>query len=130
MSKEFRAALKGFKDKAYLRTNKVVNGVVAEAFRSVQTGSELTGAPGQPVDTGRLRSSWHITWQGREAALISTNVVYAEQIEDGTRAGRELTLRSQVGGFHSVKLTLAGAGNILRHVVNRETNGESGGTGD
>ena len=75
------------------------------AHQSIQTGSPLTGAPGQPVDTGYLRASWQLVPDGPDGYRITTNAAYARQIEDGTRLGRALTLRSAVGGFHSVKLT-------------------------
>lgn len=87
-------------------------GLAVAAKDSIQFGSPITGAPGQPVDTGYLRNSWQIGWDtvpqfpgtGEGAtpdpagltpiedtgdpmtatrALIATNVEYAEVIEDG-----------------------------------------------
>jgi hypothetical protein len=109
---------------------------------SIVHGSAVTGAPGQPVDTGYLRASWQIGWDGlpafplnglgdkkdpgwREAeanakppagraprfALISTNAVYAEAIEDNIR-----NVEFKKGGGHSVILTIASFGNIVAQV--------------
>lgn len=78
-----------------------------EVNKSVVFGSELTGAPGQPVDTGFLRSSWIAEVVAPGVRQISTNVVYAPFIEDGGNDLAAFTLRSEVGGFHSVKLTEA-----------------------
>ncbi len=82
--------------------------IVGAVYESIVLGSALTGAPGQPVDTGNLRASWQQEIQDNRGSVM-TNVVYAPQIENGIsdRTGKRLTLRSQVGGFHSVKLTRA-----------------------
>ena len=89
---------------------------VAEAHRSVQSGSELTGAPGQPVDTGHLRASWQLEWD-IDAAYITTNAKYARGIEDGVGPHGPLTLQSKVGGFHSRALTIAGWSRIVGYVT-------------
>jgi hypothetical protein len=114
---EFGKQLQAFKKKAYKRTDEVKNLVVAEVDRSVRHGSELTGAPGQPVDTGFLKNSWQTVWDTAFSANIFTRTKYARAIEDGTREGVNLTLRSQVGGFHSVKLTVAGYKRIVENAV-------------
>lgn len=80
---------------------------VEEMERSVVEGSELTGAPGQPVDTGNLFGSWQVTRPSKYEWLLSTNVEYAEYIEHGGNDVAAFTLRSEVGGWHSVKLTEA-----------------------
>ena len=78
---------------------------VASAVKSsITDGSPLTGAPGQPVDTGNLKSSWVLAFETPDVAVITTNVEYAPIIEHNVR---NATLRSQVGGFHSVALTTA-----------------------
>lgn len=93
---------------------------VTEAYRSITVGSEITAAPGQPVQTGALLRSWVTDQQGDAHATISTGSPYAQQIEDGYRHGYgALTLRSLVGGWHSVKLTRAGWHRIVDYVLNR-----------
>lgn len=104
-------------------TQDVFVGVVAEATRSIVEGSEITAAPGQPVDTGYLKASWQTTFDSPTQATIGTNTEYAEPIEDGVGPHGPLTLRSAVGGFHSVKLTIAGMERIRDAVVKRVTGG-------
>jgi hypothetical protein len=89
---------------------------------SIVEGSPVTGAPGQPVDTGALRNSWQdVVAPDFSEATIGTNVVYAPPIEDGVGRFGPLTLRSKVGGFHSVKLTVANADALLVDVAERHT---------
>jgi hypothetical protein len=95
--------------------------VTQEVQRSVVEGSELTGAPGQPVDTGTLRASWVGRFVDRARWELSTNVEYAPHIENGGNARGPFTLRSAVGGFHSVKLTRASWGKIVATVAARVT---------
>jgi hypothetical protein len=95
---------------------------VSEATRSIVEGSEITGAPGQPVDTGNLRASWIPVFASPKEATITSNAVYAPSIEDGVsyaHGGTPLTQRSPVGGFHSLKLTIAGFQRIVDVVVAR-----------
>lgn len=90
---------------------------------SIVEGSAVTGAPGQPVDTGTLRASWHTEFESADVATITTNVAYAEPIEDGEGQHGALALRSQVGGFHSVKLTRNGFQALVDDVT-AKVNGE------
>ena len=92
-------------------------GTATEVHRSVQTGSEITGAPGQPVDTANLRNSWQLAI-GPEEAEITTNVEYAPHVEDNVRG---VTFKNH--GPHSVKLTVAGFPRIVEHVT-REVTGQ------
>lgn len=88
-----------------------------EIKRSVVEGSPLTGAPGQPVDTGNLRASWIDEFRGPLVWQLTTSVVYAPFIEAGANDRGPFTLQSQVGGFHSVKLTAAGWDRIVAYAV-------------
>lgn len=111
-------------------------GGVSGAKESVVTGSAVTGAPGQPVDTGNLRASWQQSFPEDWLGRISTNVEYAPAIEEGQQEPYELpdgrtvtpqpmTLRSAVGGFHSVKLTRAGWQAIADQAVREAVQGAS-----
>jgi hypothetical protein len=99
------------------KTKEIFVGVVNETTRSIVEGSEITGSPGQPVDTGALRASFQTILESEWSAIIATKIKYAEAIEDGVGAYGPLTLRSQVGGFHSGKLTVAGFPRIVAAVA-------------
>ena len=96
-----------FAEKMDVRLRGVFVGSVLGVNDSVVHGSPTTGAPGQPVDTGALRASWQVTFPTDLVGEIATNVEYAPAVEDGVGPHGPMTLKSQVGGFHSVKLTRA-----------------------
>lgn len=108
-----------FSNKLPELTDAVYHGVCDEIFRSIRFGSELTGAPGQPVQSSNLLNSWFEKPESEESTLIGTNVVYAPGIEDGIsmQTGKPMQVRSPVGGFNSVKLTQAGLQNIVDKVL-------------
>jgi hypothetical protein len=114
----FTDEVRVFALKVDAKSKDVITEAGVEVQRSLVEGSEITGAPGQPVDTGFLRSSFiperisEFEWQ------TTTNVSYAPVIEYGIREafdprgeGRPYHLRgsgkSLVGGSHSVALTRA-----------------------
>lgn len=113
----FRDRLNGVTMRIHARNRAVFVGVATEVQRSVVFGSEITGAPGQPVDTGALRASWIPEFISPTEWQTTTKLEYAEGIENGVGAHGPLTLRSAVGGFHSVALTRAGFGRIVEHVA-------------
>lgn len=117
----FSDDVRRFQSKVDVRTKAIHDGVCDLAFSSIVEGSPVTGAPGQPVDTGNLKSSWQNKIEGPLEREIVTNVVYAPYIEDGFGRG-PLTLRSQVGGFHSVKLTRAAWQKIVDFVTKQVGN--------
>ena len=119
----FSEDIKRFNAKVENLTQEVFVGVVAEAKDSIVNGSPLTGSPGQPVDTGNLRDSWQTEFKDENTAVISTNVVYAPQNEDGISrpSGVEYRQKSAQGGRWSVALTRAGIQNIVDDVVNKLT---------
>lgn len=112
----FNPPLTSFAEKYRQRMQNFTHGVVNEVQRSIVEGSEITAAPGQPVDTGNLRASWSTAYESPTVARISTNVEYARPIEDGVGPHGPLTLRSAVGGFHSIALTVAGFDRIVESV--------------
>jgi hypothetical protein len=105
----FAAKLKARNQLVFVNTASAVKG-------SIVDGSAVTGSPGQPVDTGTLKASWHLAFVSPTVADISTNVAYAPVIEDNARGA---TLRSAVGGFHSVRYTVAGFERLVAVEVRR-----------
>lgn len=75
--------------------------------QSIQSGSPLTGAPGQPIDENELRPSYIGEFISDWVWQTSTDKEYAIYIENGENAFGLFTLRSRVGGFHSRALTIA-----------------------
>lgn len=131
----FAADLNRFAAKVQALPPLVLAGVTTRMHQSiVGTGQPdpLTGAPGQPVDTGFLKDSWTIAITPSEGR-IETNVAYARVIEDNNPAAYNSagatneranpdgisrpSVKSKVGGNHSVKLTLAAADRIQAQVV-------------
>lgn len=116
------------------RSQRIYVRVATACKDSIVEGSSVSGAPGQPVDTGYLKGSWQLTFDD-EGALISTNVAYAPVIEENTRAaydargtqrpanlvsqqgGSRPHQRSQVGGPHSVALTRAAFQSFVERAV-------------
>lgn len=124
----FTGDLKAFTGKVEQRNRAIFVGSVSSVAGSVVEGSPVTSAPGQPVDTGNLRNSWQTTFPGEWLGEVATNVEYAPAIEEGqqppytTASGTQvtpgpMTLRSAVGGFHSLKMTRAGWVPLMRSVV-------------
>jgi len=116
---QFSDELRHFAVKLQTRNREIFAGVVDESFRSIVEGSELTGAPGQPVDTGILKASWQRFPEGDNSVTIATNVEYAPYIEDGANSRGPFQLRSAVGGFHSLAQTVAGSDRIVEAVAAR-----------
>jgi hypothetical protein len=83
------------------------------AKESITDGSELTWSPGQPVQSSRLKDSWILELSEWVAVIVSRGVPYAKAIEEGVGPHGPLTLRSEVGGWHSIKLTKAGMSKIV-----------------
>lgn len=119
----FGSDLRKFQRKVEQRAQAVRNGCVTEVARSLNEGSELTGAPGQPVAPDappggrKLRGSFEEKIHSAALAEVSTTIPWAPDVEDGMKDGKPMQLRSDVGGFHSAKLTRAGFPRIVRHVM-------------
>lgn len=80
---------------------------------SIRYGSAVTGAPGQPVRTGALINSWYRTGSLRKQNSGFVSILpYAHLIENNPTG---MTLRSKVGGFHSVKITFHNFSSILQY---------------
>jgi hypothetical protein len=95
-------------------TRDIFANVAVGLHQSIQVGSPVTGAPGQPLDLGTLRNSWMLEFDG-DTASIGTNVEYAEAVEDavGPYGPRVYGAKNNIGGSHSVKMTVAGAQRIV-----------------
>lgn len=126
----FSDDVRKFADDFRRKHDAVFAGVVTEVHRSIVEGSQITGAPGQPVDTGHLRQSWNISFPDPHTAIVSTNVEYALIIEQNLRGAKVSSKdkygkpKPKIGGFHSVALTFMGFDKIVEHVV-RRINGSS-----
>lgn len=119
---DFQKALYAFQVSSARRVKDAFAISITEVRRSVVEGSTLTGAPGQPVDIGTLRGSWTDNKVAPLVWELTSGLVYTKSIEDGVsyaHGGTPLTLRSTVGGFHSVKLTRAGWDKIVAFSVER-----------
>lgn len=119
----FVADVDKFRRKTMDRAKKVHDGCCDLAFSSIVEGSSVTGAPGQPVDTSHLKNSWQNVVIGPYSRWIMTNTIYAPMIEDAIGPYGELSLRSQVGGFHSIKLTRAAWSRIVAQITAEVTGG-------
>lgn len=110
----FSDDLRAFQAQVEARNTTIFANVVSSARASITDGSPLTGAPGQPVDTGALKASFIVTRESPTTALISTHLPYAEGIEDGVSShGTPIHFKSQVGGAHSIAKTIANIGRIV-----------------
>lgn len=115
--------IKRFTDKAERRARNVFIASTVEVRRSIVEGSTLTGAPGQPVGQyndgrvgGTLKASFIDNFLSTKSWRIQTKIKYAPGIEDAVGPRGPITLRSTVGGFHSVKKTVAGWDRIVTFV--------------
>jgi len=113
----FRDDVLRFAEKVERRQKDIFVGCVNGVRTSVTEGSATTGAPGQPVDTGNLIGSWQETFPSEWVGEVTTGVDYAEPIEEGIGPHGPITLRSGVGGFHSVKLTRAAWQDLVNEVA-------------
>jgi hypothetical protein len=126
----FSSDTAAFAAKLEQRRKDVFLGTVEAVQTSITEGSPITGAPGQPVQWGTLKGSYQDEPIEDYLSRVVTNLEYAEAIEDGqqppyTRAdGTQvtpgpMTLRSEVGGFGSVKQTRANYELLVEDVARR-----------
>jgi len=129
----FGNELRMFAAKLERNAQKVHGRSTSIAYHSIVEGSPITAAPGQPVGEygpgyhpgkigGALKGSWVIEFRGPYLSSIASDLPYARPIENGIGPYGPLTLRSSVGGFHSLKLTRAAWPRIVRQAM-REVNG-------
>lgn len=113
----FTSDLAAFTAKVEARQQAVFVNTAVAVKDSITVGSPVTGSPGQPVDTSNLLNSWQLSFPTQSTAEITTNVVYAPAIEEGVGPHGALTLRSAVGGFHSVAATRSNFDLLVGDVV-------------
>lgn len=113
----FTTQIAAFNATAKRQVSRAFHIATEEVKRSLVDGSEITGAPGQPVDQFILRPSFIDGFVSPTLWQVTTDKLYAKFIEAGATARGPLTLRSKVGGFHSKELTEDGWPAIVRHAV-------------
>lgn len=140
----FAADLARFVELAEGQTRDAFVHATEEVKRSVVDGSELTGAPGQKVDTGYMKGSFIGEFVTETLWRLTTNVAYAPVHEYGDRdafdkegverpeylkstkePGAGGAVASTVGGEHSVAHTIAGWPRILEYVTRPGTQREA-----
>lgn len=116
-----------FSLKVRSRSAAIFQTVVEDTRDSIVEGSVVTGAPGQPVDTGALRASWQTVRPSPTRAVIGTNLSYAKAVEDGVgpEGPRVYGRKNNIGGSHSVKMTVRSFDRIVAHAVARVKRGTS-----
>lgn len=121
-SDDFAGQLDGFVSLLDGRQQRVFDAVVEQTRASIVEGSPITGAPGQPVDTGELRDSWTVRYERPGVAVIASDAPHALVVELNPRG---ITYSNH--GPHSVALTRAGfptlAKRVARNIVARESVG-------
>jgi hypothetical protein len=115
----FASQLQAFAEKAKQREREVFTRSVEAVAQSVVFGSEITGAPGQPEDL--REGAWTTTYEGEQAAVISTDDPSARSVEDGISHlhGGPITLNSPLGGFHSLLQTRLNFDKLVENVTQR-----------
>lgn len=122
----FAQQLRDWHVKSVRRVKDVFFFSTSRLHSSIVTGDPLTGAPGQPVARvmgGNLRASWVQAYPTAYTFTSTTNVIYAPFIEAGGNSRGQFTLRSEVGGFHSVKLTRAAWDKLVEAAIVQATAG-------
>lgn len=121
----FADQIRDFAVKVEARTETAFANIIASTFDSIVNGSELTGAPGQPVGEygpgyhpgevgGDLKASWQLSDVTPTSGLISTNSEHAVQNEYGISAtDGPYVQRTSIGGRHSVAQTIANFDKIV-----------------
>ncbi len=113
----FSQQLNGFGVKVERMERDVFHGITEEVHRSIVFGSEITAAPGSPVDIGTLRDSWTPMFVDENTWQDTTHLDYAPVIEDNVNG---VTFRNH--GPHSVKMTKSAFGRIVDVVTARIKN--------
>ena len=119
----FADDVRRFAVKVEARQRAVFVGAVTRVHGAMTDGDPVTGAPGQPVDTGNLRASWQASFPGEWVGEITTNTEYAPAIEAGIGPHGPMTLRSAVGGFGSRALVVSNWDKLVEDTVRTTVGG-------
>jgi hypothetical protein len=119
MSAKFSREIAQFIQVVNVRQRLIHSAVAGKLYESVVLGSNLTGSPGQPVDTGNLKTSFIGTFPEPLLWELTTNTVYAPSIEEGVGPRGRIKIRSSVGGTGSVKKTISGYRRIVKDVMEK-----------
>jgi len=114
-ARAFARYLNDYADMTKRREAQLFTRVVNHCERSIRFGSPVTGAPGQPFRTGNLRDVSFVrkgSVADRDVSMAFT-APYAPIFED--QVGHA-TIVSEVGGFHSIKITQLN----FRHILSFE----------
>jgi hypothetical protein len=98
--------------KAQARYVEFKSRVIEETHRSIVDGSEITGSPGQPERTGKLKESWQTIVESPTSTLIASDDPAAPAVE-----GNWSDVAFHSGGPHSRDLTAAGFPRIVEAVA-------------
>jgi hypothetical protein len=97
-------------------------GCTEVVHESITDGHIVTGAAGQPVRSGALKASWTPQFLDANTWQDTTHLAYAPSIEDlisYANGGSPITIRSAVGGGHSVKQTRVSWPRIVDYVTQK-----------
>ena len=120
MSAEWEGVIDAFEKKLVKRLSDIHANASEKVHTSIKFGSAITGAPGQPVDTHNLQDSYILEFPIPMLSHITTNAGYAPAVEEGIGPHGPMTLQSESGGWHSVKLTKNGFPKIVAAAVREE----------
>jgi hypothetical protein len=118
----FKDQTQAFSVKTFRMAKDVFVGCTEVVHESITTGHVVTAAPGQPVQSGALLNSWTPQFIDANTWQDTTHLSYAPSIEDlvsYAHGGTPITIRSAVGGGHSVKMTRVAWSRIVEYVTQR-----------
>jgi hypothetical protein len=116
---KFQSDIRKFVSKTSKNMSAIGRGSAHAALNSIKYGSEITGAPGQPEQSGALIDSWVMEERGVASALIYSDSSYARQNEDGIArpGGGPYIQQSARGGRWSVSKTKSGFSRLVDYVT-------------
>lgn len=110
----FADQMNAFVAKSKKNLGAIREGTDDEMFRSIVDGSELTGAPGQPVGkSGKLRDSWTQEKSATDT-VTSSDAPYATAVEENWG-----NVDYSNHGPHSLKITVVAFPRVVEAVAQR-----------